>query len=147
MKKKEQYRRIKAAKSEWISSLRLDPLKVRSGKCTDRLINELMKKYRVWITDEYSHCCYGWRKTCWVDIYEGNTFFSDEDARCIAEGKMKSCRRLSRTSPVFHMCEKGSRVYILITYRHTSGKDFYITGITDPKTHERLSRMFRETRR
>lgn len=147
MKTKEQYRRIKVAKNEWINTLKLDPLAVRTVPCTEKLIQELMETYDVWITVENSHCCYGWRKCCWVDAYERDLCFSDDDAKVMAEGKMQGCRNLSRTMPVFHICKKGDRVCILITYRHRSGKDFYITGITDRKTQELSERIFRDVRK
>ncbi|MBQ8826450.1 MAG: hypothetical protein IJ007_05105 [Oscillospiraceae bacterium] len=147
MKRKEQYRRIKVAKSEWINTFGLDPSAVRTIPCTEKLIQRLTEKYRIWTTVENSHCCYGWRRCCWVDAYERNNFFSDDDAKVIAEGEMLGCRKLSRTSPIFHICEKGKRVYILITYRHMSGKDFLITGVADRETQELWERIFREVRR
>ena len=132
MKIKEQYTHILYAKQEWQEQLKNSEY-IPSKYCSKKLQQYLLKNYCNWEISECFHCCYGWKKCCWVDPYaEGMWDFSEEDIKVLLKEILLECHKNSHNRPIFYMYEKDNKVNILITYRHLSNmyyKDYVITGI------------------
>lgn len=133
MKIKEKYHRILTAKAQWQETINV-PDYISSCICTKEIEKYLLSRYTDWEIIEESHCCYGWEKCCYFDLYaEGIWDMTETDVIEMLKRIFKENRKLSLRMPIFYYCEHDNVVDILITYRHFNGEnciDYKITGRT-----------------
>ena len=132
MKLKEKYHRLLTAKSQWQQFMKYDEY-IPSSVCTEKTVDYLISSYTDWVIIEDSHCCYGWEKCCWQDVYDvGMWGMTERDVLLKLKSVLSEARYLSRRLPVFYLYERDNEVSILITYRHLDDgdcTDYRISGI------------------
>lgn len=137
MKLKEQYHRILTAKRQWQEFNNLNEY-IKPSVCTEKLEKYLLSKYKDWEITVNSHCCYGWEKCCWQDLFaEGVWDLTEEEVAEYLKSILKKIRKLSSQKPVFYIKEHDDVVDILVTYRYKNvyegNVDYEIIGFNKNK--------------